>query len=194
MSLPKPIKRHLANSLFLTTSEARQLKINPMMLSRLCQGGELFRIGHGVYTDDLTWLTDGLKKYIVPCSIYPKAVVCGLSALSYYNLTDEEEDKVWLTVPRPIQIVSPQYTCIRSSGVNYKLGINTHKFGKRTVRIYNVEKTVIDSFKYLWEEVAYKALKGYLKREDRNVKKLCEYGRQLKKPIDEVVSAILSDE
>lgn len=194
MNSQDTLKNYLEKNAFVTTEEARQKGISPMTLSRLCKDGELYRIEHGVYATELDWLTDGLKKHIVPCAIYPKAVVCGISALTYHNLTDEEEREVWLAVQPPQRIANPRYRLIRPTGLNYSLGVEVHKFGTRTVRIYNIEKSVVDAFKYLWEEVAYKALRRYLKRKNSDVRKLCDYGRRLKKPLDAVVSAVLADE
>lgn len=31
----------------------------------------------------------------------PKAVICGISALTYYGLTDAEERKTWIALPAP---------------------------------------------------------------------------------------------
>ncbi|OGQ04053.1 MAG: hypothetical protein A2W61_08570 [Deltaproteobacteria bacterium RIFCSPLOWO2_01_44_7] len=179
---------------FITLNEAKKMKINPMMLSRLVANEALLRVEHGVYARDLDWLTDSLKKYIVPCTLYPKAVVCGISALTYYNLTDAEERQVWIALPALKIIHNPRYRIIRPSGIAYTLGVEKYSFGKRVVRIYDIEKTIVDAFKYSTEEVAIKALKGYLKRKDKNVRKLCNYSRQLRKPLDEIVTALLADE
>jgi len=175
---------------FITLSEAQKRGISPMMLSRLTAKEELFRVEHGVYTRDPDWLTDPLKKYIATCTLYPKAVICGVSALTYYDLTDEEERKVWIALPAPNIIHNPRYRVIRPSGIAYTLGVEKHSFGKRVVRIYDLEKTIVDAFKYHTEEVALKAMKGYLKRKDKNVEKLCDYARRLKKPLDEIVTAL----
>ena len=86
------------------------------------------------------------------------------------------------------------YQMLRLSGNCYSLGIEKYHFGKRKVLIYDAEKSVVDAFKYLWEEVAFKALKIYLKKENKDVKKLCAYGIKLKKPLDDYVAAILADE
>ena len=179
---------------FITLNEAKKMGVNPMMLSRLAANKELLRVEHGVYARDLDWLTEPLKKYIVPCTLYPKAVVCGISALTYYNLTDAEERQIWIALPALKIIHNPRYRIIRPSGVAYTLGVEKYSFGKRVVRIYDIEKTIVDAFKYSTEEVAIKALKGYLKRKDKKVQKLCDYSRQLRKPLDEIITALLSDE
>lgn len=179
---------------FSTLGEAKKMGISPMTLSRLVASEELFRTEHGIYTHDPDWLTEPLKKYVAACTLYPKAVICGISALTYYDLTDMEERQVWIALPAPMIIHNPRYRVIRPSGIAYTLGIEKHSFGKRVVRIYDLEKTVVDAFKYQTEEVAFKALKGYLKRKDKDIEKLCDYARRLKKPLDEIVTVLLSDE
>lgn len=186
--------KFLALNTFITLSEARKIGVNPMMLSRLMATEELFRIEHGIYASSLDWLTDPLKKYVVACSRYPKAVICGISALTYYDLTDEEERRIWIALPAPNIIHNPRYRVVRPSGLSYTLGVQKHSFNKRVVRIYDLEKTIVDAFKYHTEEVALKALKGYLKRKNKNIGHLCDYARRLRKPLDEIVTVLMADE
>src|SRR3989338_3127073 len=194
MDKKEELMKFLDDHTIVTVGEGRKLGINPMMLSRLTANGMIYRVEHGVYTRQMDWLTDHLKKYIVACTLYPSAVICGVSALTYYDLTDEEERQVWIALPAPKIIHNPRYRVIRPSGIAYTLGVEKHSFGKRTVRIYDLEKTVVDSFKYHTEEVALKALKRYLKMKNRNIEKLCDYARRLKKPLDEMVAVLQADE
>ena len=186
--------KFLDEHIIIMVSEAHRLGINPMMLSRLSADNTIQKVGHGVYAQHVDWLTDPLKKYIVPCTLYPKAVICGVSALTYYDLTDEEERQVWIALPALKIIHNSRYRVIRPSGLAYTLGIERHAFGKREVRIYDIEKSVVDAFKYHTEEVAFKALKRYMKIKNRNTPKLCDYARRLKKPLDKTVAALQADE
>ena len=179
---------------FITINEAKSQCISPMMLSRMVAKGELFATERGVYATSLDWLTDPLKKYLPACTLYPKAVIGGISALSYYDLTDAEERKIWIHIPIDQVVKNPHYQAIRVQGLSYSLGVKIFTFGKRKVRIYDIEKTVVDAFKYQTEEVAYKALKGYLKRKDKNIRKLCEDADKLKKPLEDKVRFFMADE
>lgn len=167
---------------------------NRMVLSRLVAKGELHRIDRQVYAMELDWLTDPLKKYMPVCFLIPEAVICGVSALSYYDLTDEEERKIWISLPHKKRVGSSKYRVIRPSGLALTLGVKKIAFNHREVRIYDMEKTIVDSFKYFSEEVAFKALKRYLKRKDKNIQKLCNYARRLKKPLDEIITILQSEE
>lgn len=184
----------LDKNTFITLKEGKELGINSMMLSRLTAREEIHRIEHGVYTKKLDWLTDPLEKYIVACARYPKAIICGISALTYYDLTDEEERQTWIALPSPQTLNNKRYRVIRPTGIAYSLGIQKHTFGKRVVRIYDLEKTVVDAFKYLPIDVAHKALRGYLRRRDKDLDKLSRYAKQLRKPLDETIAIFLADQ
>jgi len=181
-------------NIFITVDEAKRVGISQMMLSRLVASEKLFRTEHGIYTNDFSWLTDPLKKYAVACTKYPSAVICGISALNYYDLTDAEERQISIAVPSSQRINNSKYHAIRLTGIAYTLGLKKQSVGKRQVRIYDTEKTIVDAFKYLTIEIAMKALKNYMKRKDKNVQKLCDYARKLGKPLDDTVTAIWAED
>lgn len=188
------ILNYIEKNMFITLQEGRQLGVSPSMFSRMAAKEEIYRIEQGVYTNSLDWLTHPLKRFSLACTRYPKAVIGGLSALTYYDLTDAEERQTWIALPVPHTLNNPRYRVIRPRGTAYTLGIQKFTFGKRKVRIYDLEKTVVDAFKYHTAEVAYKALKGYLKRKDKNIHKLCNDARKLRKPLDNIVTALLAEE
>lgn len=194
MQAQEKVIKLLDKRIFFTTEEAKKKGIHEMLLSRMVKQGELYRTERGVYAKNFEWLTDPLKKYLPACTLYPKAVISGISALSYYDLTDEEERKIWVTVPISQVIRNPRYQITRATGSAYSLGIQRFKLGSRVVRLYNAEKTVVDAFKYQAEEVAFKALKAYLKWKKKDIRKLCDYAKRLRKPLDEQVRLLLADE
>ena len=179
---------------FITLTEAESLGVSRMSLGRLVAKGELHKVEKQIYSTELDWLTDPLKKYMPVCALMPDAVICGISALTYYDLTDEEERKTWIALPQKRRIRNSRCRVIRPSGLSLTIGIKKFHFGKREVRIYDQEKTIVDAFKYLTEEVAFKALKNYLKRKNKNMDKLLDYARKLKKPLDKTVKAIFAEE
>lgn len=177
---------------FITLDEARTLGISPTMMGKYVNQGVLLKPERGIYTNNLEWLTDPLKKYLPVCTLIEDSIICGISALSYYNLTDEEERKTWIALPHKTRTHSRQYKVIRPSGEQYSLGIKIIKIGKRLIRIYDREKTIVDAFKYLPEEVALKALKSYLRLKECNLEKLLKYSKKLKKPLNDIVKIILA--
>lgn len=188
------VLKFIDKNLFITMAEAKQEGISPMVLSRMVAAEKLYSTERGVYTSSLEWLTDPLKKYLPACTLYTDAIISGISALTHYEITDAEERNIWITIPTSRVVKNPKYRTVRSQGLNYSLGVQTFKFGKRSLRIYDIEKTVIDSYKYQEEEVAYKALKGYLKRKNKNLAKLYDYAEKLGKPLEDQVRFFLADE
>lgn len=185
---------YLKKNDFITHKEAEALGINKMTLSNMTKEGILQRPAKRIYSTQTNWLTHPLRRYAPACTLYPDAIVCGISALTYYDLTDEEERKVWLAFPQHHRIVNQEYRIIYPSGFSYTLGVTKHVLGKREVRIYDIEKTVVDAFKYLPIDIAHKALRAYLKRKDKSLDRLTEYSRQMKKPLHDTLTVLLSDD
>lgn len=179
---------------FVTYNEAINLGISKMTLSNMTKAETLFRPMGRIYTKNLDWLTDPIRRYAPACTLYPDAVISGVSALTYYDLTDEEERKVWLAFPQTHRVVNKEYRTIYPSGPSYSLGIVRHKCGKRQVRMYDREKSVVDAFKYLPIDVGYKALRAYLKQKDTDLEILSNYAKKMKKPLDDTIRVLLSDE
>jgi len=178
---------------FITLAEARKIGVSATMMGRYVKQGDLLKPERGVYTNRVEWLTDPLKKYLPVCTLINEAIICGISALNYYNLTDEEERKIWIALPHQTRTHAKTYKVIRLSGKQYSLGIKTLKIWNRQVCIYDREKTIIDAFKYLPQEVALKALKSYLKSKHCNLKKLLDYSKKLKKPLNDIIKIILAE-
>lgn len=181
------------NNDFITLEEARSDGISPMMLSRMVFKEQLFRVDRAVYAYDLDWLTDPIRKYQPVCTLIPDAIISGISALNFYNLSDHEERHISITIPSHRKLADPRYKVTRAQGPNYTLGINKYHFGRHEVRIYDIEKSVVDAFKYQTEEIAFKALKRYLKRSDKDLAKLSHYAKSMRKPLDTIIRALLAD-
>ena len=187
--------KFLSKNDFITLNEAVKLGISKMSLSRMVKDGKLYRPIKRIYSTDLDWLTHPLHRYAPVCTLYPHAVVCGVSALMYYDLTDEEERNTWIAFPHHRRVMNREYRILYPSGDSYSLGITRYKCAKRQVRIYDIEKSVVDAFKYLPIDIALKALRAYLKRKDSDIGKLSKYAKQLRKPqVNEAVRTLLSDE
>lgn len=195
--IPTPRERllkFLKQNDFATLKEAQGFGVGKMTLSHMVREGILHRPAKRIYTAKTAWLADPLRRYAPACTLYPDAVICGVSALTYYDLTDEEEKRVWLAFPQKHRVVNREYRLIYPSGPSYSLGVVRHKLGNREVRIYGPEKSVVDAFKYLPIDVAHKALRAYLKRKEKNLDMLSKYAKQMRKPLDDILTILLSDE
>ena len=84
-----------------TTAEARTAGIPARMLAYFCKKGIIERIARGIYKGtqakikiDFQWEDLAL----VAMSI-PNGVICLISALCYYNLTDQIMRQFWIAIP-----------------------------------------------------------------------------------------------
>lgn len=149
---------------------------------RLLKDGIIEKVKPGVYKlADLPILSH--QGMIDLCMAMPKAVVCLHSALSYYDLTTTLPSLVMVAIPRdskPVKITYPPVDVFYFSIKNHQIGIDEIKGESGKFRIYNVEKTIIDCFRYrkkLGENTALEGLKNYLKRKNYNIHKLLEYAK-----------------
>ena len=179
---------------FVTLSEALKMGVSKMALSRMAKEGVLHKPAKRIYSKNTSWMGEPLRQYAPACTLYPDAVVCGVSALNYYELTDEFERKIWLAFPRHHRIMNQEYRTVYPRGDSYSMGIVRHKIGLRKVRIYGREKSVVDAFKLLPIDAAYKVMRAYMKLKDKDLDKVSWYAKKMRKPLDEIMTILLSDE
>ena len=80
----------------------------------------------------------------------PKAVICLVSALAYYDLTTQIPHEVSIALPKSTKAPSIDFPPIRVfyyGLASFNEGIEEHKIDGIKVSIYSPEKTVVDCFK-----------------------------------------------
>lgn len=123
-----------------------------------------------------------------------RGVICLISALCYYDLTDQIMREFWIAVPHASK--SPQRPKTRIVRMrNIELGQTEIRIGKYSLKIFDRERTVIDAFRYLSQEIAIKALQAYLRptkvyKPDLN--KLTAYAKQLRVNIDTYIITLIT--
>ena len=166
-----------------TAAEARAAGIPSRMLSHFCKKGVIERVNRGVYRGsqakmkiDFQWEDLALMAMGIP-----NGVICLISALCYYGLTDQIMREFWIAIPHASK--SPKRLKTRIIRMrNIELGQTEIQMGTCRLKIFDKERTVVDSFRYLSREVAIKALQAYLRqgRADKpNLTKLMKYARLL---------------
>lgn len=161
--------------------------MHPSALIYLAKTGQIQRIRRGVYRGAKAPAVPGFQWSDLVESVIsiPKGVICLVSALAIYDLTDEVPRAHWIAVnhnskvraPKLIRIVRYRNTALGKTEINLD-GVQ--------VPIYDRERTIIDSFRQLSRETAIKALKRALaaKKSDRiDLKKLQFYAKKLRVPI-----------
>lgn len=175
-------------------SDASMRKIPSRMLSYFCKIGTIERLARGVYrvAEADSDIGIDLEDLVLITVSIPRGVICLLSALYYYDLTDQIMREHWIAVPNCDHSPKRPYTRIIRMR-NITLGQTTVRIGKYTVKIFDRERTVIDAFRYLSHEIAIKALQRYLKHSDNhhpNIPKLIEYATILKVQISSYILAL----
>ena len=115
--------------------------------------------------------------------LVPRAVICLLSALAFYNLTTQVPGRVYLALPKDTKkprFKYPPLEVIWLSGTAYTEGIEEQRIEETAVRVYCREKTVADCFRFrnkIGRDVALEALKDYFKQGKPDLNALLRYAR-----------------
>lgn len=140
-------------------------------LTRLVRQGRLARVGRGLYALPDREVSEHTALAEV-ARMYPRAVVCLLSALRFHDIGTQAPFEVWLAIPnkaRSPRLDDPHRSwplrTVRFSKVGLTEGAEEYLIDGVPVRITGVARTVADCFKYrnkIGLDVALEALKDAL--------------------------------
>ncbi|MGH8737044.1 MAG: type IV toxin-antitoxin system AbiEi family antitoxin domain-containing protein [Burkholderiales bacterium] len=156
----KPVRRRQG----VTVREAAQAGIHTQVLSRLVPVGELERIARGLYRPPEQALTEHHGLAIAAAAV-PHGLMCLLSALQHHGIGTQLPSEVWMAIDRRARrpaLRYPPLRIVRYTGAALTEGVESHRLEGREVRVYNVENTLADCFKYrnqIGLEVALEALR-----------------------------------
>ena len=181
-SFERAIKVFRRHGGVLRTSEAIRLGIHPRTLYAMRDAGVLECLSRGLYRiADLPHLSN--PDLVAVALKVPKGVICLISALAYHELTTQIPHEVYLALPRgaePPRLDHPPIRIFWFTGKAFAEGIDTHEVDGVPVRIYGVEKTLTDCFKYrnkIGLDTAVEALKAYVSGRRIDIDKLMVYAR-----------------
>ena len=178
-----------------STKEAFVLGVSPRMLSFYVNKGSLKRVrrGHYIFPEfesdedfqfsDIANNSKGIKE----------SVICLISALSYWELTDEIPRSYWLAIPNNYSIPKKNKNLKIIRPRNLTTGVIWKTIAGQTVRITTPERSVCDAFKYLDEETAITSLRFYLDQDEEKVivNELLDMAHKLKSPkIVEIIKVL----
>jgi predicted transcriptional regulator of viral defense system len=175
----------IKNKGYCTFKEMRLNKVHTSTIRKLSAEKNIEKIKPGLYKlaeydyDSQTGLLD-------VCKAEPAAVICLVSALSYYDLTTQNAYIIDIAIPNSkkagkINYPPVKYHFFREN--SYLMGIETIKTTGGTIKIYNREKTICDLFRnrrFYGEEMLLESLKEYLRQKDKNLTRLYEYSKKMK--------------
>ena len=166
----------------LRTRDAIELGIHPRTLYAMRDAGLLERMSRGLYR--LVSIGPlGNPDLVAVARKADDAVICLISALAFREVTTQVPHEVQLAVRRDSWSPAFEYPPVRVfcfRGRAFSAGIETHTIDGVPVRIYSLEKTVADCFKFrnkIGLDVAIEALKECRTRRDFSIDKLMEFAR-----------------
>jgi predicted transcriptional regulator of viral defense system len=179
-----------------TTAEASKKGVNCSQLSYYAKRGYIEKLSRGVYrgnASDRKEVPFEWEDLISTAESIPNSRICLISALALYELTDEIPRQFWIAIPHKQHAPKrPKAKIIRMRDIS--TGSTKIKLGGVNVRVFDKERTIIDSFRFFSQETAIKALKEYLSgtHGKPDLVKLRKYSRKLKTPIEKYVEAFIT--
>ena len=181
-----------------TSKDAKALGIHPSLLAYYANQGTIERIARGLYRNPKIESTAPMEwqELLETAQSIPGGVVCGVTALRYYDLTLEMPRKHWIAVSNTIRAPKrPNTKIIRPR--NLTLGREPLKLGEYSTFIFDRERSVLDAFKLLSRESALRTLRAYLNPTDGpkpDFRKLLKYAKALRVNISQYLEAMQFDE
>lgn len=192
--MTKNLKKFLKSNITFTSTQARKKGIPPSVLAYYVNNGIIERISRGLYRNPKieNHVPAPWEDLVATAKSIPNGVVCLISALNLYEMTDEFAHEHWIAIPKSDWPKRRKHTKIIRMN-NLSLGLTKIKLGDETIAIFDRERTIIDSFRLLSREIAIKALKKYLQPNDKyktNFKKLNRNAKELHFDISPYVQAL----
>ena len=176
------------------TSEALQSGIHPRTLYQLRDTGDLEQISRGIYR--LTEIEPiSNPDFFVVATRVPNSVICLISALSFHEITTQIPHEISVAIPKnskPSTMEYPPIQFYKYSQESFMAGIEEHQIDGVTVKVYSLEKTLADCFKFrnkIGMDVVLEALKLYKGRKKFDHRKILEYAKICR--VDKIVRPYL---
>lgn len=174
------IKSLLRKPVF-TSKEANELGMSPSLLCYYVQKDIIHRVSKGLYQAvyvkkefDFRW-----EDLIFTLRLISQGVICLVSALAIYELTDEMPRKHWIAVPHSTTKPMRPNTIVKRMR-DVSTGLTTWNVDGESVPIFDMERTIIDAFRFLSKEIALKALQTGLREKHIDSRKLQRYAKKLR--------------
>lgn len=151
-------------------------------LRRLCDKGQIKKVGRGSYVLSDTELSPNLSLAIVGRAV-PNGVICLRSALAFHNLSPPNANEVYVAIERRAarpRVDYPEVKVARLGGPAFTEGAEFHVVESVRIKVYSLEKTLADLFKFrnkIGPHIAVDALRSAMSDRQLNMKKLWHYAK-----------------
>lgn len=189
------------NGGFATMKELKEANIHTRDIAKLVKENVIVKIKPGIYRlADYTFFKDVNVSLITVCRAEPLAVICLISAMDYYEMTDFNPSEICYAIPhsrKSKSIINPPVKIFYFRDRFYNPGIEIIKTKYGELRVYNKEKTICDMFRYrnkFGEELAMQALKNYLGQKKKSIASLIKYAEicQVKTVITPILKGLMA--
>jgi predicted transcriptional regulator of viral defense system len=164
------------------TSDAINAGIHPRTFYEMLSEGVIEKLSRGLYR--LVGLPPlGNPDLVSVSKRVPNGVICLISALAFYEITNQIPHEIYLAVSRNSQVPQIDYPPVRIfrfSNSAYTEGIELEKVDGMPIRMYSPAKTVADCFKYrnkIGLDVAVEGLKRYRETKLFNVDEMMYFAQ-----------------
>jgi predicted transcriptional regulator of viral defense system len=199
--MEKIIKYFVSNGGFASMKELKEANFYSREITSLVKEKIIIKIKPGYYRySDYGFFKDINVNLITVCRAEPQSVICLISALDYFQMTDFNPSEIFYAIPhsqKKRDIKNPPVKAYFFRDRFYNPGIEVIKTKYGNLRIYSKEKTVCDMFRYrnkLGEDLAMQALKNYLNQKKKSIATLVKYAEicQVKTVIMPILKGILA--
>jgi len=126
------------------TKDAVNAGLSQSTLSRYVKTRKLIRVGRGLYLHPETSIPIEERDFAVACAKFGNhAVIGGMTALFYYGLIDQVPSKIWILVKPQNKTSHSLYRCLRTKNI-----LSSGIIDKKYFKITNIERTIVESFRY----------------------------------------------
>lgn len=164
---------------YASMNELKESGFQTRHISECVREGTLEKVKPGLYRlSDSGFYKNVNLGFTDVCRAVPRGVICLGSAVNYYGLSTYNPAEIHVAVlnsDKAVKIYFPPVKFYFFRNEQYTNGIKTIKTIFGDIRIYEIEKTVCDMFRFrniLGEDIALESLRSYIKRKDADFYKL----------------------
>jgi len=167
---------------------------HPDSLSVLEKKGRVEKIARGLYRIT-NHIPESYPDFVIASLQAPKGVICLISALYFYEATNEIPKYVDVAIPQGThanRIKYPPVKFYRFAPKAWKIGIEKHEVENHQIKIYSLAKTIADCFKFrnrIGVNIARDALKVAITEKGVKPKEIMEYAKICR--VDSIIKPIL---
>lgn len=159
--------------------EALKWGASHYLLKKACEKKKLKKLRHGYYQKIVEGYTDEMSFIEASCYMGVPSAICLLSALWFYNLSDEIPAQTWIMVPESKRSQESSIHLLRTREPLWDIGIIKHTL----YWITSIERTIVDCLRYkhkIGREIGVKALKSYVGRDHKRMNQVYKMAQDMK--------------